>query len=297
MGGMSKKASSRRLKKDGSSRRVISRKNSMEGSSKSHGHRSRSKSVGRKKADGGDEKQGRTSSVPRGSSHRNLKNPSAAAAAPPSSIPVQQQQQQVKKQPTAEEKLNTLEEEIDELQHKIVYQETIKDPKKIQKLVTGFCCRLDAIDVHGSTELRKQRKAMFGRLEVLDSWILTTDKKESSDVSKDSTNNNDDDNNNNNEKTEEPPKTTAPTPTMEKQDSDESKIPEPNNEKTDKIPKPSSPARKTNDNVNRKKSPPRNLAAEQKIKNANRKLPFVETVYPDDSDYDEADNPEEKFYK
>merc|ERR1712150_266527 len=97
------------------------------------------------------------------------------------------------------------------------------------------------------------------------------------------------------------------TPTMEKQDSDESKIPpeedheskmpEPNNEKTDKIPKPSSPARKTNDNVNRKKSPPRNLAAEQKTKNANRKLPFVETVCPDDSDYDEADNPEEKFYK
>ena len=78
------------------------------------------------------------------------------------------------------EKLTEVEKDIHELETRIRDRasETTK-PGFVSEMATRFCCRLDAIDVAGSKELRAQRKELIQRAEGLEGIAAAESAKQS----------------------------------------------------------------------------------------------------------------------
>jgi hypothetical protein len=65
------------------------------------------------------------------------------------------------------DKLKEIEKEIVELEESKT-EKLLLDPAVVSEMVTRICCKLDQIDVKGSTTLRSQRKQMLHRAERLE---------------------------------------------------------------------------------------------------------------------------------
>ena len=78
------------------------------------------------------------------------------------------------------EKLKKVEEDIVGLESRI--RSSTNETRRegfVAEMVTRFCCRLDAIDVAGSKELRAQRKELIQRAEALEAVAATEAAKQS----------------------------------------------------------------------------------------------------------------------